>query len=132
MPKPVMPSTATPAAATPQQSSHPQPAHQQNWLLAIAVITLTVFPLAFVRGDYSGADGQAQDAIADIQPGYRPWASHLFEPASKEIESLLFASQAALGAGVLGYVMGLYKGRSQSVVQQSVIQPQPSCDRSPE
>ena len=25
-----------------------------------------------------------------------------------------FASQAAMGAGVIGYVIGLYKGRSQS------------------
>ena len=30
----------------------------------------------------------------------------LFEPASGEIESLLFASQAALGAGIVGYYIG--------------------------
>jgi cobalt/nickel transport protein len=46
-------------------------------------------------------------------PGYKPWFKSFFEPASGEIESLLFASQAALGAGVVGYAIGLYKGRSQ-------------------
>jgi len=124
-----------PTPATSPQPTQPQSTHQQNWLLVIAVIALAVFPLVFVRGEYGGADGQAQDAITEIQPSYQPWASHLFKPASKEIESLLFASQAALGAGVIGYVIGLYKGRSQAVIQQAVIQPsqpQPSRDRPPE
>ncbi len=44
---------------------------------------------------------------------HKTWFKSFFEPASGEIESLLFASQAALGAGVVGYAIGLYKGRSQ-------------------
>ncbi|MCW6053982.1 energy-coupling factor ABC transporter substrate-binding protein [Lyngbya sp. CCAP 1446/10] len=87
---------------------------RQNWLLVGAVVVLAVIPLVFVRGEYGGADGQAEKAISEIQPGYEPWFNHFFEPASGEIESLLFASQAAMGAGVIGYVIGLYKGRSQS------------------
>lgn len=86
---------------------------QHNWLLAIAVILLAVFPLAFVRGEYTGSDTQGEAAITEIQPDYKPWFKPFFEPASSEIESLLFASQAALGAGVIGYVIGLYKGRAQ-------------------
>ncbi|MEA5616878.1 energy-coupling factor ABC transporter substrate-binding protein [Cronbergia sp. UHCC 0137] len=85
-----------------------------NWLLVLAVITLAVAPLIFVRGaEFTGADGQAQDAIGEIKPGYEPWFKPLIEPSSKEVESLLFSSQAALGAGVIGYAIGLYKGRSQ-------------------
>lgn len=94
-----------------------QASSRQNWLLAVAVVVLAVIPLVFVRGEYGGSDGQAQKAITEIQPSYKPWFNHLFEPASSEIASLLFASQAAVGAGVVGYVIGLYKGRSQS--QQS-------------
>jgi len=86
---------------------------RQNWLLAIAVLILAAFPLMFVRGEYSGSDDQAEGAIKEIHPTYEPWFKPLFEPASSEIESLLFASQAAIGAGVIGYVIGLYKGRSQ-------------------
>jgi len=89
----------------------------QNWLLAGTVVVLAVIPLVFVRGEYGGADDQAEKAISEIQPGYEPWFNHFFEPASGEIESLLFASQAAIGAGVIGYVIGLYKGRSQSQQQ---------------
>jgi cobalt/nickel transport protein len=90
-----------------------QATSQQNWMLVIAVITLAVIPLVFVRGEYEGADGEAQKAITEIQPDYKPWFNHLFEPASGEISSLLFATQAALGAGVIGYAIGLYKGRSE-------------------
>ena len=86
---------------------------RQNWLLAVAVIALAVIPLAFVRGEYAGSDDQAEGAIKELNASYQPWSHHLFEPPSAEVESLLFASQAALGAGVIGYVIGLYKGRSQ-------------------
>ena len=85
-----------------------------NWFLILAVLALAVAPLIFVRGaEFSGADGEAEKAITDIQPEYKPWFKSFFEPASSEIESLLFASQAALGAGVVGYAIGVYKGRSQ-------------------
>ncbi len=94
-----------------------QASSRQNWLLAGAVVVLAVIPLAFVRGEYGGSDDQAKKAITEIKPDYKPWFNHLVEPASGEIASLLFASQAAMGAGVIGYVIGLYKGRSQSQQQ---------------
>jgi cobalt/nickel transport protein len=34
-------------------------------------------------------------------------------PPSKEIESLLFMLQAALGAGLLGYYIGLRRGEAK-------------------
>ncbi|MBW4583576.1 MAG: energy-coupling factor ABC transporter substrate-binding protein [Tildeniella nuda ZEHNDER 1965/U140] len=86
---------------------------KQNWLLAIAVISLAVTPLIFIKGEYAGSDAQAEGAINELSPGYTPWFNPFFEPPSDEIESLLFSSQAALGTGVIGYVIGLYKGRSE-------------------
>jgi cobalt/nickel transport protein len=85
-----------------------------NWLLVVAVIALAVAPLVFVKGgEFAGSDDKAQKAITEVQPGYKRWFKPLFEPPSGEVESLLFASQAALGAGVVGYVIGLFKGRSE-------------------
>lgn len=85
-----------------------------NWFLVAGVIGLAVIPLVFVpHGEFSGSDDQAEKAITEIKPDYQPWFKSLFEPPSSEVESLLFASQAALGAGVIGYVIGLYKGRSE-------------------
>ena len=86
----------------------------QNWLLIGGVVVLAIIPLVFVKaGKFGGSDDKAKDAISEIQPNYQPWVSAVMEPASGEIASLLFASQAALGAGFVGYAIGLYKGRSQ-------------------
>jgi len=63
---------------------------------------------------FTGSDGQAESAIQTIRPDYQPWASPLWEPPSVEIESLLFALQAALGAGFLGYYVGLRRGQAQA------------------
>ncbi|MCS7056345.1 MAG: energy-coupling factor ABC transporter substrate-binding protein [Thermoflexales bacterium] len=89
-----------------------------NLILIALVILLTVFPLVVVRdAEFPGADAQAEDAITEIRPDYKPWFSPIFEPPSGEIESLLFAAQAALGASVLayffGYKHGLRKGKQE-------------------
>lgn len=47
----------------------------------------------------------------EVAPDYEPWFQPLLEPPGGETESLLFALQAALGAGVIGYAIGLYRGR---------------------
>jgi len=85
----------------------------RNWLLVIAALALAIVPLVFARGEFGGADGQAEGAIAELKPGYEPWVKPLFEPPSGEVESLLFTSQAALGAGVIGYVIGRYRGKRE-------------------
>lgn len=79
---------------------------QKNTLLFVLVVVIAVIPLAFVEGEYGGSDGQAEALITEINADYEPWASPLFEPASGEIESLLFALQAAIGAGIIGFGFG--------------------------
>lgn len=85
---------------------------QHNWLLVAGVIALALFPVLFVRGEYGGADGQGTEAIQKLQPSYKPWFEPVVSLPSGEIESLMFATQAALGAGVVGFVIGLYRGRA--------------------
>lgn len=90
-----------------------KPAKNRNLWMILAVVILSVTPLIFIRGDYEGADGKAEDMIGEIQPNYQPWFEPVLEVPSGEIESLLFASKAAIGAGIIGYVIGLYKSRQQ-------------------
>jgi cobalt/nickel transport protein len=90
-----------------------------NWLLGLGVVVLAVLPIVLIRdAEFGGADDQAQKAIAEIHPGYDRWFQPVFEPPSSEIASFLFATQAALGAGVVGYAIGLYKGRSQTAASK--------------
>jgi cobalt/nickel transport protein len=63
------------------------------------------------KGEFSGSDGLARQAISDQQPSYKPWFQPFWAPSSAEIESGLFALQAALGAGLLGYVVGYLDGK---------------------
>ncbi|MEO1069061.1 MAG: energy-coupling factor ABC transporter substrate-binding protein [Cyanobacteria bacterium J06638_6] len=89
-------------------------ANQGNWWIVLTVVALAILPLIFVQGEFGGADGEAEEAIGEIQPDYEPWFEGGLEPPSGEVESLLFVSQAAIGAGVIGYVIGLYKGRNSA------------------
>ena len=92
-----------------------------NLLLLLIVVALAVVPLFIAKdGEFGGADGKAEEAITEINAEYEPWFSPLFEPKSGEIESLLFALQAAIGAGVIGYGLGYLRGRKKKEDEQSV------------
>lgn len=40
---------------------------------------------------------------------YQPWFQSIYTPPSGEIESLLFALQAAIGSIIIGYFLGYYR-----------------------
>ena len=84
-----------------------------RYWLALATIVLMVAPLLFVKGKYGGSDDAASAAVAASQPGFHPWFEPLWKPPSPEIESLLFALQAAIGAGTIGYVVGRIHGAAK-------------------
>ena len=80
---------------------------QKNLILIVLVVLLAALPLWLLpNAEFGGADGQAEEAILELQPDYEPWFEPILEPASGEVESLLFALQAAIGAGVVGFVLG--------------------------
>ena len=84
----------------------------KNILLIIVLIIMITLPLLILKdAEFGGADGQAEEVTTEINPDYEPWFSPLIEPASGEIESLLFSLQAAIGAGVIGYFYGFVKGK---------------------
>lgn len=80
---------------------------QKNLILILLVVLIAALPL-WLRPDaeFGGADGQAEEAIMELNPDYEPWFEPILEPASGDVESLLFALQAAIGAGVVGFILG--------------------------
>ena len=85
------------------------------------VILVTVSVLIGSRregAEFAGTDGQAMAAVATLNPDYQPWFDFIWEPPP-EVASGLFALQAALGAGVLGYYLGFKRGQRQGQRKRS-------------
>ncbi|MDH4263383.1 MAG: energy-coupling factor ABC transporter substrate-binding protein [Spirochaetia bacterium] len=90
------------------------PGFIKNFILIFILIALIVLPFWFAKDHkFIGTDDIASKAITEINTNYKPWFQSLWSPPGKEIESLLFALQAAIGAGFIGYYIGLMTGRSK-------------------
>jgi cobalt/nickel transport protein len=61
---------------------------------------------------WQGSDDLGSAAIEAT--GYTPWIQPLWTPPSTEVESLLFSIQSGLGAFVIGYFFGFYRGKRDS------------------
>ena len=87
---------------------------RHNIILLLLVALLAVIPLIIVNdSEFGGADGAAEEMITEIRPEYEPWFNSFWEPPGGETESLLFALQAALGAGFIGYYVGYKRGQAK-------------------
>lgn len=72
----------------------------------VIVLTLLLIPvLAPGISAWEGADGAAMALVTEHQPSYEPWFNSIWSPPSGEIESLLFSLQAAIGGGIIGYLL---------------------------
>lgn len=86
-----------------------------SWALLGAVVL--VFLISLVVGNqmaggsdeaFGGTDDAATEAAEEA--GAEPWFKPLFEPAG-EVESGLFAIQAAIGSGIIFFCLGRMSGR---------------------
>ena len=85
---------------------------KNNIILLLLAVLLTVIPFTLhPNSQFTGTDDTIKEMVLSDRPTYQPWFTALWQPPSGEVESLLFALQAALGAGVIGYVAGYYRGR---------------------
>jgi cobalt/nickel transport protein len=90
--------------------------------VGLLVALVVIFAISFVVGGmhtnpvtrFGGTDTAATSQIQAMDPNYKPWFTPFFQPRSAEIESGLFALQAAIGGAVLGFAVGGFWGRRRA------------------
>ena len=94
----------------------PKRLFKTNLLLVLLVVVIGAVPFLIhpPGAEFAGSDDQVSTVLEQDHPDYLVWFQPLWEPPSEEIESLLFALQAAIGAGIGGYVLGYLKGRKNT------------------
>lgn len=76
-------------------------------ILLLIGLLLIVCPLIINKNaGFLGSDDQAEQMINKINVNYVPWFNSLWVPPSSEVESFIFAGQAAVGAGFIGFFIG--------------------------
>ena len=87
-----------------------------NVICALGIVVL--FAVSFSLGGKTVQEGEegfvgTDSVVVDImdEQGAKPWFQPIFEPGSGELESGLFALQAAVGAGIVGFAFGNLRGR---------------------
>jgi len=102
-------------------------------LLTLGVIVLFIAAFAYVSStqdhEWGGADGQAGEVISNLSGGtYVPWFQSIYQPPSGEIESLLFALQAAIGSLIIGYFLGYYRALAKIKADKSAREQEGKSD----
>ncbi|WP_168583643.1 energy-coupling factor ABC transporter substrate-binding protein [Gephyromycinifex aptenodytis] len=89
-------------------------------LLLLGIVLVFSVSLMFGASRSDGGPGEkfggTDSAVGEMleEQGHEPWFTPLFEPDSGEIESGIFAAQAAMGGGFLGYCIGALGSRNRS------------------
>ena len=84
-------------------------------IIILAIIVVLPFVIHNGKGEDEGYFGGSDDSASEIieTSGFQPWFSSIWEPPSAEIESLVFAVQAAIGALIIGFIFGYWRGQSK-------------------
>ncbi|MHC1688436.1 MAG: energy-coupling factor ABC transporter substrate-binding protein [Methanothrix sp.] len=98
-------------------------------LIVLAIIVIFVAAFAYISAtgnhEWGGSDDQSEGVISDLTGGtYQPWFHSIWEPPSGEIESLLFALQAAIGSIIIGYFLGYYRAMAKMKAAKSADEPE--------
>ncbi len=73
-------------------------------LLGLGLLGLIAAPLlAFRDAAFTGADDKLVEVVGTLAPDYEPWFEPLLAPPTNGVETLLFSTQVAIGAGILGF-----------------------------
>ena len=88
---------------------------------ALLVAMLAIFIIPFIinpTANFSGTDGQGPQAIED--QGYTRWLDTFFKPSHTD-EILLFSLQIGIGGAIIGYFVGIERGKRSNNSQREGV-----------
>lgn len=80
----------------------------------LALLPIFMFLANPTKHEFAGTDDGAETAVTELDPDYEPWFEPLIGELPGEIESGLFAFQAAVGSGIVFFCLGAYYGRRKA------------------
>lgn len=86
--------------------------NKKHLILLLCTALIIVTPFALNISINGGTDDLASNEIQNL--GYKPWFESIWIPPSDNVETLIFASQAAIGLIIIGYFIGYYKKKQNS------------------
>jgi len=81
---------------------------RRTTIMLLIIIGLIAFPLIFESKAVSAPSSDDQGPTWILSTGYVPWIHPIWTPPNSDMEAGLFALQAALGAGIMGYIFGIW------------------------
>lgn len=85
---------------------------KKHLILALCVALIIIAPFVLNVSINGGTDDLASNQIQNL--GYTPWFESIWTPPSDNVETLIFAAQAAIGLIIIGYFIGYYKKKQNS------------------
>lgn len=88
-------------------------------VLILVIVLMAFIPLfALKDAEFGGSDDAGSQVVEEVDSGYEPWATPIFEQAlggelPGEVESLLFCVQTGIGVGIIAFVMGRFVERKK-------------------
>jgi cobalt/nickel transport protein len=86
---------------------------RRTTIMILIIIGLIAFPLIFESKQVSAPSSDDQGPAWILSTGYVPWIHSIWEPPNSDMEAGLFELQAAIGAGIIGYVFGIWHAQSR-------------------
>jgi len=81
-------------------------------LIALVLLFCIPFYTAPAESKFGGTDSAVTDILEKSH--VKPWFEPVAKPVGDEVESGLFAMQAALGSGIMFYCLGRMAGRRKA------------------
>lgn len=87
---------------------------KRNLILIVIIVIIIFSQLIFIKeSEFLGTDTLAENVVMEINPTFEPWINKIFPENSGEMETFFFTLQAAIGASIVGFILGRITAKNE-------------------